>query len=62
MKIVHRLICGDCIVKMRKLPKESIDLIIADPPYNVGINYGVYNDKPSKQKEYFFSTALKSIL
>jgi len=52
MRTEHRLICGDCMVTMRKLLKESIDLIIADPPYNVGINYGVYNDKPSKQKEY----------
>jgi len=52
MKTVHRLIRGDCIVQMKRLPKESIDLIIADPPYNVGINYGIYCDKPSKQKEY----------
>jgi len=52
METKHRLICRDCILKMRRLPKESIDLVIADPPYNVGINYGVYSDNPSKRKEY----------
>lgn len=29
------IICGDCLVKMANLPNESIDLIIADPPYNL---------------------------
>ncbi len=37
---------------MHKLPNESIDLIITDPPYNVGIDYGVYKDKPSKYTDY----------
>jgi len=26
------------------LPKESIDLIVTSPPYNVGINYGQHDD------------------
>lgn len=51
MKTKHKLICGDCIEEMKKLKKESINLIITDPPYNVGIDYGVYKDKPSKQKD-----------
>ena len=34
------LICGDAAVEMAKLKAESIDLIIADPPYNLGKNYG----------------------
>ncbi|MHC1635533.1 MAG: DNA-methyltransferase [Candidatus Methanospirareceae archaeon] len=48
----HRLICGDCLEVMKSLPAESIDLIIADPPYNVGIDYGAYKDNPSKLDEY----------
>lgn len=34
------LICGDAATKMAGLRAESIDLIIADPPYNLGKNYG----------------------
>ena len=30
-----RIIAGDCIEEMRKLPAKSIDLIFADPPYNL---------------------------
>ena len=52
MRMEHRLICGDCIGELKKVPTESIDLIITDPPYNVGIDYGVYKDEPAKQKEY----------
>lgn len=29
----NRIICGDCITEMDKLPEESARLIIADPPY-----------------------------
>jgi DNA modification methylase len=52
MKTGHKLICGDCVTEMKKLPDESIDLVITDPPYNVGIDYGIYKDKPSEQEEY----------
>jgi len=30
---VDKIICGDCLSVMREIPDESIDLIIADPPY-----------------------------
>ncbi len=32
---LNTIINGDCIAEMRKLPDNSIDLIIADPPYNL---------------------------
>ncbi len=34
------LICGDAAHEMSRLPNASIDLIIADPPYNLGKDYG----------------------
>lgn len=34
------LICGDACIELSKLPSESIDLVIADPPYNLGKDYG----------------------
>jgi modification methylase len=31
----NRVLIGDCIAEMAKLPAESVDLIFADPPYNL---------------------------
>ena len=39
-----RLICGDAIEEMSQFPDESFDLIIADPPYNLGKDYGNNRD------------------
>src|SRR5246127_4513726 len=30
-----RVVIGDCIGEMAKLPAESVDLVFADPPYNL---------------------------
>ena len=30
------ILCEDCIEGMKKMKDESIDIIIADPPYNIG--------------------------
>jgi DNA modification methylase len=32
---IDEVILGDCIEEMSKLPAESIDLVFADPPYNL---------------------------
>lgn len=34
-KILNTIILQDCIKGMKKLPDKSIDLVIADPPYNL---------------------------
>ncbi len=31
----NRVIVGDCIEELKKLPSESVDLVFADPPYNL---------------------------
>ena len=41
---VNRLICGDAIKQMSKFPDGCVDLVVADPPYNLGKNYGNYRD------------------
>lgn len=38
------IICGDSLLEMRKISDESVDLIIADPPYNLGKEYGNSSD------------------
>jgi len=35
----HLVLQGDCLEVMKKLPSESVDLIITDPPYNIGLKY-----------------------
>lgn len=47
-----KLWCGDSLVRMRKLPDKSIDLIVTDPPYEVSVSNGggtVNNIKKLKQ-------------
>lgn len=34
-KFLNKIICGDAIDVMRKIPDKSIDLIITSPPYNL---------------------------
>jgi site-specific DNA-methyltransferase (adenine-specific) len=43
MKLIH----GDCLEEMRKIPDKSVDLVITSPPYNCGIDYGEYKDNLS---------------
>src|SRR6201998_2577040 len=30
-----RVLVGDCVAELAKLPRASIDLVFADPPYNL---------------------------
>lgn len=45
------IVLGNCIEKIKLIQSNSIDLIIADPPYNVGKDYGNNSDK-QKFDEY----------
>jgi len=36
---------GDCIEVMARWPAGSVDLVFADPPYNIGYKYDQYEDK-----------------
>ncbi len=39
MPLPH-LIEGDCIASMAAMGEATIDLVVTDPPYNIGIDYG----------------------
>ena len=54
----HRLLCGDCTQAGdidRLMQGETADLLLTDPPYNVGIEYGsgVNDSKTVEQNEDF---------
>ncbi len=42
---LNKIILGDAVQELRKLPDESCDVIIIDPPYNIGKNFGNNMDK-----------------
>ena len=35
---------GDCVELLKSLKKGSVDLVFADPPFNIGYEYDVYDD------------------
>lgn len=39
-EVTDRIICGDSLKIMPKLPPNSVDLMIADPPYNLTKTFG----------------------
>lgn len=48
---LNKIIRGDALEELKKLPTESVDLVIADPPYNIGKDFGNNKDK-RELKEY----------
>lgn len=46
-----RIITGDCLDVLAGLPDACVDLIVADPPYNIGYKYDRYNDS-QKHEDY----------
>jgi site-specific DNA-methyltransferase (adenine-specific) len=42
---LDRLYSRDCIAGMSQIPKGSVDLAFADPPFNIGYKYDVYEDR-----------------
>ena len=39
-----KIIQGDALTVLKNMPSTSVDLIIADPPYNLGKDYGNSSD------------------
>lgn len=51
----NKIYLGDCIEIMNGFPSESVDLIFADPPFNIGLDYDNYNDNKSYDEYYKWS-------
>ncbi len=45
---LNQIIAGDCIEVMRSLPEGSVDLIFADPPYNLQLRGDLHRPDNSK--------------
>ena len=46
------VILGNCLENLNKIANDSIDLIFADPPYNIGKDFGNNKDKWETTEEY----------
>ncbi len=46
----NTILAGDCIAGMAKLPAKSVHLAFADPPFNIGYDYDVYDDRQGHQQ------------
>lgn len=61
MRLTNNWIHGDCLKELKKLPDESVDLIITSPPYH---NLRVYSNDPcdlsncESYEEYYYMLGL----
>ncbi len=46
------IVRGDCIATMNAWPAESVDLVFADPPYNIGFAYDGHYEDTKSDDEY----------
>ncbi|WP_235034085.1 DNA-methyltransferase [Roseiconus lacunae] len=45
----NRVHQGDCVEKLGQLQSGTVDLVFADPPFNIGYTYDVYDDEQSAE-------------
>ena len=48
---INKIYNEDCVAGMKKIKSESVDIIICDPPYNIGKDFGNDSDK-QKMDDY----------
>ena len=48
----HKIIFGDVLEALKSVPDNSVDLIFADPPYNIGKNFNGKIEKWDTEESY----------
>jgi site-specific DNA-methyltransferase (adenine-specific) len=48
--LFNTIVTGDCIEGMRRLPSDSVHLIVADPPYNLNKDFGLWKELDRKDE------------
>lgn len=49
---LHKIILGDAIEALKTIPDASVDLIFADPPYNIGKSFNGHIEKWKSAEHY----------
>ena len=44
----NKIVQGDCVERLGALPEQCVDLAFADPPFNIGYEYDVYQDRKER--------------
>jgi site-specific DNA-methyltransferase (adenine-specific) len=52
MELIH----GDCVKGMSRLGRNSVDVVITSPPYNLGVKYGKYDDRQMRDEYLAWSS------
>jgi site-specific DNA-methyltransferase (adenine-specific) len=52
---INKITHGDCVEVLKKIPNDSVDLVITSPPYNVGIDYDEHVDDISMEDYWDFT-------
>ena len=47
-KFMNKIVRGNCIDVLKKLPDSSVDLIFADPPYNLQLQGELWRPNQTK--------------
>lgn len=48
---------GDCLQRLAEIDAEAVDLAFADPPFNIGYDYDLYDDRRSRNEYIQWSKA-----
>lgn len=48
----HKILLGDALLALNEIEDNSIDLVFADPPYNIGKNFNGKLDKWERDEDY----------
>ena len=47
---INQIIHGDCLNVLKNIPNEYVNIIVTDPPFNIGKNYKSYKDRMKKEE------------
>ena len=50
-QMMNKVIWGDCFEVLKKIPDKSVDLVLTDPPYGVGMEYDKFDDNKQNLKK-----------
>src|SRR3990167_10402952 len=56
--MINQVIWGDCLEVMRMMPDKCVDLVVTDPPYNIGKDYGNDSDKQNEDDYWAWMTEI----
>lgn len=48
--MINKVFCEDCLETMKRMPDKSIDLVLTDPPYGIGISSNPIRQKHTKKE------------